>query len=259
MRLDHNSLSDELLHAQIFHFVCSAERCMALVHGILERRGADQNRKRNSIPRPLFVWEPLPDLCTPEHVKTFKEAIWQTDIVSPNSEELSGLFAGKPRSEAHIATEVLEWGIGPGGDGVLVVRDGKNGCSAYSRARRINVRAYHYPDQESQSKVVDPTGGGNAFLGALAMALSSDACPSVTQVSHILAPDKSPTWRPSHNLTIPLVYATIAASFVIEQPGMPTYHMHANEGETWNEERFGDRLKRYLSREKAYLTRQMKQ
>jgi sugar/nucleoside kinase (ribokinase family) len=114
---------------------------------------------------------------------------------------------------------------------VLVVRDG-NGCSAYSRVRRIDVIAYHYPDQESQPKVVNPMGRGNAFLEALAMALSGDACSLVTQVSHMLAPDKSPTWRPSHNLTIPLVYATIVASFVIEQPGMPTYHMHVNEGET---------------------------
>jgi hypothetical protein len=258
VRLDENSFSHQLLNAQAFHLVCSAERCMSLVRGILDRRGADENDKGSTFSRPLFIWEPIPDLCTPEHIESFREASQLVDVVSPNSGELAGFFVDHSKTQAQMAAQVLEWGIGPDENGSIVVREGKNGCSAFSRGRQIHLTAYHTPDDESQSKVQDPTGGGNAFLGALGMASSGDICPQITETKRMLAVNDDLTFEPFLALAIPLVYATVAASFVIEQPGMPRYRIQGDGSETWNGEDFGDRLKVYLSREKAYLTRQMK-
>jgi sugar/nucleoside kinase (ribokinase family) len=201
----------------------------------------------------------MPDLCTPAEVESFRKANRQVDIVSPNSEELGGFFIGRPLSEADMAAQVLEWGIGSDGNGALVVREGKNGCSAFSRGYQIHLRAYHDTSEDAQSRVVDPTGGGNAFLGALAMALSGDTCPQKQEVDRLLVLDKSLTLKPNVQLAVSLIYATIAASFVIEQPGVPSYLAQGDSGETWNDESFGHRLRAYLSRERAYITRQIKQ
>ncbi len=230
---------------------------MALINGILDRRTADGDNRQRISSRPLFIWEPMPDLCMPEHIDSFRQAIQQVDIVSPNSEELAGFFVAEPKSLAHMAAEVLEWGVGPCDNGMLVVREGKNGCSAFSRGQQIHLKAYHTQVEESQSKVVDPTGGGNAFLGALAMALGGEVCPQMTVANRLLGLDNDLTLEPFFHMTISLVYATVAASFVIEQPGMPTYRVQSDGSETWNGEAFGRRLEAYLRREKAYLIRQM--
>jgi sugar/nucleoside kinase (ribokinase family) len=237
--------------------VCSAERCIDLIHGIMNRRIAGENDKYFRLSRPIFVWEPMPDLCTPEHIDSFRQAIQEADIVSPNAEELAGFFIGQSKSQEEMAAQVIDWGIGPSNHGLLVVREGKDGCSAYPKGHRIHLRAYHIPNDELQSDVVDPTGGGNAFLGALAMALSGDVCPQIVDACRMLALDEILTLQPVFVLIMSLVYATIAASFIIEQPGMPTYRTREDECETWNGEDFGHRLKAYLSREKSYLTAQM--
>lgn len=230
---------------------------MALIDGIMSRRKNEAIDKRNLTPRPLFVWEPIPDLCAPEYIDSFRLAIQQVDIVSPNAEELAGFFSGKSKSQDAMAAEILEWGIGSRNGGLLVVRDGKNGCCAFSREYRIHLAAYHSPVQESQSRVVDPTGAGNAFLGALAVALTGDVCPPMKEASQILARDIDLQSDLFLRSILSLVYATVAASFVIEQPGMPTYNGQSVGRETWNGEAFEDRLMAYLSREHAYLTGQM--
>jgi sugar/nucleoside kinase (ribokinase family) len=232
---------------------------MALVHGIMDRRKATANDRQSHIARPLFIWEPVPGLCTPEHIDSFKLAIRQVDIVSPNSEELAGFFAGQCKSLEDMASDVIEWGIGPSIRGSLVVRQGKDGCSAFSKGHRIHLAACYPPDAESQSKVIDPTGGGNAFLGALAMALSDIACSHTGDACRLLGLDKDPSSESLPGLNLSLVYATVAASFIIEQPGMPICHVQGDAKETWNGERFGSRLEAYLSREAANLRRQVKQ
>lgn len=232
---------------------------MTLVHGILGRRTANGRDKSRTVPCPLFIWEPVPDLCTPENVDDFRQAIKEVNIVSPNSEELGGFFVGQSISQAQMVAKINDWGIGPRSKGVLVVRQGKNGCSAFSREHQVHLAAYHAPDEKSQCMVADPTGGGNAFLGALAMAMSGHVCPQTTAARRLLAMDNNLAVDPFFDLTISLIYATVAASFVIEQPGMPTYRNQGNWNETWNGESFGSRLETYLSREKEYLAKEMKQ
>lgn len=86
------------------------------------------------------------------------------------------------------------------------------------------IPAYHQ-DQDAESKVVDPTGGGNCFLGALAVALArgkpiEEAC----------------------------VWGSVAASFAIEQVGVPELGVDAEGRETWNCVRVDDRLREFRDR-----------
>ena len=74
-------------------------------------------------------------------------------------------------------------------------------------------------------KVVDPTGGGNTFLGALAVALArgksiEEAC----------------------------AWGHVAASFAIEQVGFPVLSVDEEGRETWNGVRVEERLKEFQER-----------
>jgi sugar/nucleoside kinase (ribokinase family) len=256
IRLDQNSLPEHFLLSNSFHLVCSAERCIALVNGILERRAIYQDRQGVNCSRPYFVWEPVPDLCIPEEVDKFKVALREVDVLSPNAEELAGFFKGQTKSQDDMATEILQWGIGRNSSGALVVREGKLGCSAFSNSQYVHLRAYHTQDKEMESRVKDPTGGGNAFLGALAMALSGAVFPELGEADELrgVAGEELPILH----LLRPLIYAIVAASFVIEQSGMPRYGVLNEKCETWNDESFADRFREYTEREKAYIESQLK-
>ena len=201
-----------------------------------------------------MFWEPVPELCIPEECAKFKEAVQYVDVVSPNAEELAGFFMSERPvwSEEKAAQEVLAWGIGAHRNGMLVTRQGSKGCAAYLQERHFHLRPYHLNTGEMPSKVVDPTGGGNAFLGALALAMNEKVSPSMSVLDSLLA-----EVEPQGRLLGALIYATIAASFVIEQPGMPLLSRKGGEQEWWNGEAFEDRLVTYLTREKDYITQQL--
>ncbi|KAK0636882.1 putative MAK32 protein [Bombardia bombarda] len=79
--------------------------------------------------------------------------------------------------------------------------------------------------KNSNSKVVDPTGGGNTFLGALAVALArgktiEEAC----------------------------AWGSVAASFAIEQVGVPVLGTDEQGRETWNGARVEERLDQFQAR-----------
>jgi sugar/nucleoside kinase (ribokinase family) len=69
--------------------------------------------------------------------------------------------------------------------------------------------AYH----QNSEKVVDPTGGGNGFLGGLAVGL--------VRSGGVEALQEAAAW------------GSVSASFAIEQVGMPVLAQSA-QGETWN-------------------------
>ncbi|KIW22103.1 uncharacterized protein PV07_12519 [Cladophialophora immunda] len=101
LRLDENDLNDEQLLSRSFHMVCSPARCISLVQGILDRRkrllvdtsaGVDDDR-------PIFVWEPVPHLCTPEELSRLREAAGYLDVVSPNADEFASFFEGSPECQ----------------------------------------------------------------------------------------------------------------------------------------------------------------
>ncbi|KAK3323605.1 Ribokinase-like protein [Cercophora scortea] len=88
------------------------------------------------------------------------------------------------------------------------------------------IPAYYRREEESGStKVVDPTGGGNTFLGGLAVALArgrtiEEAC----------------------------AWGSVAASFAIEQVGVPVLGVDEHGNETWNGVRVEERLWEFQGR-----------
>ena len=149
-------------------------------------------------------------------------------MVSPNHTELASFFGLSGHQGEAVDREAIErcsvdWlssGIGQDGSGAVVVRSGKEGCYVATRTGSKWLPAYH----QSGDKVTDPTGGGNTFLGGLAVGLARGKCM-----------DDAAIW------------GSIAASFAIEQVGMATLTNHPDE-ERWNGEKVTDRLERFVDR-----------
>ena len=199
---------------------------------------------------PLFVWEPVPPSCVPSELDKFLEACALVDVVSPNDDELKALFgekgtdvflAGELTKLERLCDEIIKKGFGKK-PAAVVVRRGKRGCYVASLTRHTWMPAYHQPKDELYirdaagrkvegraskkwtQKVVDPTGGGNAFLGGYCMGLLSDP-----------VPDRTPFEQGA-------IYGSVAASFAIEQVGMPKLTRTSDGQEFWNGVSVDDRL-----------------
>lgn len=162
------------------------------------------------------------------------EALRHVDVVSPNHGELGGFFGQVTDEKDHVNYRLIEslcdqWlqgGIGPDSNGGIVVRCGKDGCVVVRHGMRSWMPAYH----QSADKVVDPTGGGNGFLGGLAVGLvRGGAAPGI------------------ENLEEAAAWGSISASLAIEQVGMPVLETNGQE-ETWNGVKVQNRLAEYKKR-----------
>ncbi|KAK5192176.1 hypothetical protein LTR92_008123 [Exophiala xenobiotica] len=246
LRLDENSLSDEQALARSFHMVCSPARCISIIEGIMARR----RRLAEDEPRPIFVWEPVPEQCTPAELERVIETAAHVDVVSPNAEEFAALFTGSSEQFSRLA--MVEKLLGQRGlkplSTALVVREGAQGCTMYRGSRSLHLPAYH----QSAERVIDPTGGGNTFLGALAIAMTGTVSPSGTDVVERQVPDGFTQQKP---LLFALVHATVAASYAIEQVGMPV--LATSGTDAWNGEPYQERFMSYLHREGAYISEQL--
>lgn len=237
LRLDHSSLNDQLLMSRSFHLICSSSRCEDLVKKILKRR--KQLPGLDASATPLMIWEPVPDMCTPEELEQCYEALKHVDVVSPNHQELCRFF-GKSgnlggdvdhRAVVDCCNAWLKAGIGAEGAGGAVVRCGKDGCYVATRGKFRWLPAYH----TTSEKVVDPTGGGNTFLGGLAVGLVRIKAATLFE-----------------RLVEAAIWASVAASLAIEQVGIPKL-ASSSKGETWNGVRVGDRLLEYRNRLSTYV------
>jgi sugar/nucleoside kinase (ribokinase family) len=198
-----------------------------MVSGILDRRKREFGEK---VETPLFVWEPVPDLCTPEELENCRDALKVVDYVSPNHEEMSGFYGVSANCGEHVDRELIEqcavdWSFNRKEGGKLkavVVRAGKDGCLVATKESMTTrwIPAYH----QNSDKVIDPTGGGNAFLGGLTIGLARGA--TVEEAA---------------------ILGSVAASFAIEQVGVPKLTVDVND-ERWNGERVQDRLERFMER-----------
>ncbi len=291
LRLDQDALSSPLLKSKSFHIISSPTRCIELVTSILSLR--KQVKTSTALPRPLFIWEPVPDLCIPDQLLETTRALSHVDICSPNHAELGSLMGcsgtlpdgSVDRAFIEDATEQL-LGSMPISSFSIVVRAGKDGCyigkngggikkrtirpakikSAKQKRRPIHGRgglsadtdfadlfarldAAHWSDDDSEeeqdahdepdwgiwswipayyldsSKVVDPTGGGNAFLGGLAIALARGK-----------GLEEAARW------------GSVSASFAIEQVGMPVLGQDEQGREVWNGARVDERLEEFERR-----------
>lgn len=221
---------------------------MNIVQGLRKRRAAIHS----GAPDPLIVWEPIPDLCTPAELENLREAATYVDVISPNAEELADFFASGSRKLDRgemVAALLTKCGDMP--KQVVVVRDGADGSRLYSNGKPLHFRAYHL----EAAKVVDPTGGGNTYLGGMTMALSRMVSPDVSETSKVLAGMGRSDTNFSATVVTAVMHATIAASYAIEQVGVPT--LDKNREDVWNSQAYIERYQAYLRREHSYLTGQI--
>ena len=213
---------------------------MQLVEGI--SKGRSMLRSAKDLAPPLFVWEPVPDSCCLEEYDHFLEALKVVDVISPNHHELAALFgqidqlnksdqADMKLLQGHC-DRLMADGF-PKQRGSVVVRRGEQGCCVLSRSRRTYFPAYHLPNNSAaqnsltvtEPKVVDPTGGGNTFLGGFCIGLLDGR--HKERVSY----EQGALW------------GSVAASFAIEQVGMPKLSFRQDGTELWNGESVEDRIK----------------
>ena len=228
-RLTADDLTLELLGARSFHLICSPTRCVDMIQRILARR---KEAFGQDFERPIMIWEPVPDVCTPAELSNTYKALKYVDVISPNHEELGALFDFKHsfgidrKAIEGQVNQLLARGIGPTNDGSVVVRAGKEGCFVANLDKRKWLTAYH----QDSSRVVDPTGGGNGFLGGFAVGLVRNGGDVV----------EAARW------------GSVAASFCIEQVGVPTLQTVISTStctdELWNDDSVLDRLEEYQKR-----------
>lgn len=231
----------------------------------------------------IFIWEPVPDLCTPFELLNCTNTLRLIDVCSPNHSELAGFMGddGLDPETGEISTAAVEraceqlLGSMPLQSYSLVVRAGEKGCyiaknggrkrkrakDAKPTPRKTLIHGSLQPDTDMEAllaglmqgddgsidtqeievdpgiekwipayhtdsaKVVDPTGGGNTFLGGLAIALARH-----------------------EDLETAAAWGSIAASFAIEQVGVPSLSQDEDGKEFWNGQNPHDRLDDYKKR-----------
>ena len=243
IQVEASMLTPAMLTSKTYHLICTPPRCMKLVTDILARRKEimkEQPELRAADIAPIFVWEPMEGSCRPDELPSFYKALKFVDVFSPNEHELSLLCNGARSDENSMAPEILYQfcnqllTLGPGDESrAVVVRRGAAGCVVASHDRFVSLPAYHRPPPDGSAEEVaawhadktrtwDVTGGGNAFLGGVCIGLLSSANDQVVESG--LAP-----------LELAAIYGSVAASFAIEQVGMPKLNRRQADGtELWN-------------------------
>jgi sugar/nucleoside kinase (ribokinase family) len=182
--------------------------------------------KHDAQQRIHIIWEPQVKHCVTDLLEEHLKTAALVHVFSPNHVELESLFSNTPPvhfDQARIegrARHFLDYGIDVDGRGVIVVRAAEHGCLVMTRRMKpLWLPAVH---QSDSNKVVDATGAGNAFLGGFAMGML-EMMDDVAEAA---------------------VYGQVAASFAIEQVGVPTV-TGDGEAELWNDESVHDRLETY--------------
>ncbi|KIK65488.1 hypothetical protein GYMLUDRAFT_240015 [Collybiopsis luxurians FD-317 M1] len=173
------------------HFICSPARASVILSEVKEVNGWN----------PLTIYEPIPDRCIPEELPALAAILPSVDILSPNAEEALSLLSifivlplGKSPIE-HAADRFLQLGA----KDAVIIRSGALG--AYVLTRKAGGRWVEaFWTENDASRIADVTGAGNSFLGGLAAGI---------QLS-------------GGDVYKATLYATVSASFVIEQSGLPT-------------------------------------
>ncbi|KAL8894527.1 MAG: hypothetical protein Q9207_008486 [Kuettlingeria erythrocarpa] len=209
-----------LLDSLTFHLLAEPEEAMNTIRDLLKLRNQSGIHHR-----PQIIWEPRPSSCVPSALKSFYQAIAMVDVFSPNHIELGACF-GYSFFEGvdlnlveRLATTMLESGFADGREGSIVIRAAEHGSLVVThKSARTWCPAFYQSSKHDSGaiipnpKVIDPTGAGNAFLGGYAIALQG-------------TPDFVKAAR----------YGTVAASFALEQIGLPVLGQDPRTGEeVWN-------------------------
>ena len=211
-----------LLGSEAFHLLAAPDVAETQILELMKLR--TQHGFKN---RPFIVWEPLPAACTTQNRRSFLQACRLVDVFSPNHLEMSALFEDSPSKgfqPEQLEAYTLEFckATGMSGNGIVVVRAGEHGSlTTQNKAKTMWLPPYY---ESSSNKVVDPTGGGNTYLGGFIAG-----------------------WKATGDIAEASMYGNVAASFAIEQIGLPSCQRVDGE-ETWNGARVMERLSQYKAR-----------
>ena len=230
IQVDHTMLDEKLLQSKAFHIIGTPERCIDIVMGISAKR-QDLHLTDED---PFFAWEPMEHSCSPSNLPLFLEAMKLVNVFSPNEEEFAKLIGVDLERNQSLPDDVLRSRCDmlrlEGQLDALVVRLGARGAYVAQVSSHRHLPAYYQLDG-TVNRIVDVTGGGNAFLGGYCLGM----------VKKILSPDLT-----QHESAA--VFGAIAASFAIEQIGMPQLSWRGDAAELWNGVSVTARIHTYLSR-----------
>jgi sugar/nucleoside kinase (ribokinase family) len=213
-----------LLNAKAFHMLATPEEIEVKIpelHRLRQECGIEAP--------PFIVWEPFPAACTKHNKNAFLQACRLVDVFSPNHREITAMFEDGP-SGGFDPTQLEDHAqhfckaVGPSAKGIVILRAGEHG-SLTSRCHDVVENVWLPPFyQLGTTKVVDPTGAGNAFLGGFMQG-----------------------WIASQDMREASIYGIVAASFAIEQIGMPRCEV-VGQDEFWNGVNVQHRLEEYKAR-----------
>ncbi|KAI0002985.1 Ribokinase-like protein [Russula compacta] len=206
IRITPHDLTDTpLFRPTTLHFICSPTRAAVIMSQVAQVDGWS----------PVSIYEPIPDRCIPEELAALRDVLPLISVLSPNAEEaLSLLAVPLPPTKSSIeqaCKTFLDFGVGPGGTGWVIIRSGGMGAYIACRSRPgAWVEAYW----RTNERVVDVTGAGNSFLGGLAAGLTLTNGDVFEAVFH----------------------AAVSASYTIEQLGLPRITRRSSDvrSEEWN-------------------------
>ncbi|KAK9455802.1 Ribokinase-like protein [Dipodascopsis uninucleata] len=210
-------LRSRAISSKTYHLLCSPERAKEIVQRTIEER----KKLTAQLGIPMFAWEPIPDLCTPEYLESCFDVLPMVDILTPNSAEAAAFF-GLPEPDTNKGDEEIAARFLPfiRDDAAVVIRAGQRGCLVLTKTIKKWLPVYH----NDPSKVVDLTGAGNSFVGGMCMGYLESKGNYVEAAS----------------------YGNIAAALAIEQLGFPRRTTRDGE-EYWNGVSISNRLQKYKS------------
>ncbi|KAM6525726.1 hypothetical protein FALCPG4_011261 [Fusarium falciforme] len=215
-----------LLNAQSFHFLATPDNLVKHITSLSSLRKDHGLQGQH-----LIVWEPAPLSCNKEHLESHLQACRFVDVFSPNHLELEALVHGKPRNASPFSRKriqedaqvFLDVGIRQEERAAIVVRCGEHGCFTMTKDEAIWLPSFH---TAASCQIVDTTGAGNAFLGGFTVGLQTTG-----------------------DLREAAILGTVAASFALEQIGLPHYMAASSTStETWNESRVASRIAEFKER-----------
>ena len=233
-------LSEGLLKTHTLHYMNGPDQIVYEIDRIRELKELRADL-RSSVKADYIIWEPASFCCDPQHVEDIFKAVKLVNCFSPNHLELLNIFDYKssdnrftkipediPDKEIleNLARRFVREGIGAGKSGCIVVRAGQHGCMVCTCGQDpVWLPPYYDMDFDGKTQrelIVDPTGAGNAFLGGFAIGMQS-----------------------SGNIIEAAQWGTVAASFALEQTGLPKLTISPDGKELWNGVNFKARYRKY--------------
>ncbi|KAG2058895.1 Ribokinase-like protein [Suillus hirtellus] len=192
------------------HFICSPTRALQIVSEIQEVEEWN----------PTTIFEPIPDRCIPEELPSLKAVLPHIAILSPNAEEALSLLSlpliVTKSAVENVASEFLKMGVGKENSGSVIIRSGALGAYVMTSDKKGRWIDAFWSSAENIDNlmVVDVTGAGNSFLGGLAAGL----------------------FITNGNIYEAALYASVSASFTVQQLGLPHLTVGSNGVEEWNQD-----------------------